>query len=189
MSRSVTNGKGLPQTSINQEGSVILYLILGRLLNGAWILQALSLKRQEIRDTYWSAQTILPNGQKPCPWLTSGMWILRGLSVSQINFCESHIGGRSLSHKAITQGYWWPGMQKEAQEYVKKCDKCQRFAPNIHQLGGVLNPFSSPWSFAQWGLDIVGIFLNRQEIRDTYWLAQTILPNGSKPSPWLTSGM
>ena len=36
--------------------------------------------------------------------------------------CGSHIGGRSLSHWAITQGYWWPGMQKEAQEYVRKCD-------------------------------------------------------------------
>ena len=63
-----------------------------------------------------------------------------------------------MSHRAITQGYWWPGMQKEAQEYVKKCDQCQRFASNIHQLGGVLNPLSSPWPFAQWGLDIVGPF-------------------------------
>ena len=36
--------------------------------------------------------------------------------------CGSHTGGRSLFHRAITQGYWWPGMQKEAQEYVKKCD-------------------------------------------------------------------
>ena len=36
--------------------------------------------------------------------------------------CESHTGGRSLSHRALTQGYWWLGMQKEAQEYVKKCD-------------------------------------------------------------------
>ena len=58
--------------------------------------------------------------------------------------CGSHTGGRSLSHRAITQGYWWPGMQKEAQEYVRKCDQCQRFAPNIHQPGGVLNPLSSP---------------------------------------------
>ena len=46
--------------------------------------------------------------------------------------CGSHTGGRSLSHRAFTQGYWWPGMQKEALEYVKKCDKCQRFAPSIH---------------------------------------------------------
>ena len=70
--------------------------------------------------------------------------------------CGSHTGGRSLSHRALTQGYWWLNMQKEAQEYVKKCDQCQRFAPNIHQPGGVLNPFASPWSFAQWDLDIVG---------------------------------
>ena len=51
-------------------------------------------------------------------------------------------------------------MQKEAQEYVKKCDQCQKFAPNIHQPGGVLNLLSSPWPFAQWGLDIVGHFPN-----------------------------
>ena len=32
--------------------------------------------------------------------------------------CESHTGGRSSSHRVITQGYWWPSMQKEAQEYI-----------------------------------------------------------------------
>ena len=59
---------------------------------------------------------------------------------------RNHTGGRSLSHRAIMEGYWWPNMQKEAQEYVKKCDQCQRFIPNIHQ------------PFAHWGLDIVGPF-------------------------------
>ena len=58
--------------------------------------------------------------------------------------CGSHTGGRSLSHRALTQGYWWPNMQKEAQEYVKKCDQCQIFSPNIHQPRGVLNLLSSP---------------------------------------------
>ena len=41
---------------------------------------------------------------------------------------------------------------------MKKCDQCQRFAPNIHQSRGVLNPLSNPWPFAQWGLDIIGPF-------------------------------
>ena len=49
-------------------------------------------------------------------------------------------------------------MQKKAQEYVKKCDQCQRFALNIHQPRGFLNPLFGPWPFAQWGLDIVGPF-------------------------------
>ena len=70
----------------------------------------------------------------------------------------SHTGGRSLAHRSLTQGYWWPNIQREALEYVRKCDQCQRFAPSIHQPGGILNPLSSPWPFAQWGLDIVRSF-------------------------------
>ena len=73
--------------------------------------------------------------------------------------CGSHSRGRSLFYRANNQRYWWPDMQKEAQEYVKKCDQCQRFSLNIHQLGGVLNPLFNPWSFALWGLDIVDPFL------------------------------
>ena len=33
--------------------------------------------------------------------------------------CGSHIGGRSLSHRAITQGYWWPGMQRKHKNMLK----------------------------------------------------------------------
>ena len=36
--------------------------------------------------------------------------------------CGSHSGGRSLSHRAMTQGFRWPNMQRDATEYVKKCD-------------------------------------------------------------------
>ena len=49
-------------------------------------------------------------------------------------------------------------MQREIQEYVKKCDQCQRFAPNVRKPEGVLNPLSSPWPFAQLSLDIVDPF-------------------------------
>ncbi|XP_075633773.1 uncharacterized protein LOC142606279 [Castanea sativa] len=49
-------------------------------------------------------------------------------------------------------------MQKTSQDYAKKCNQCHRYAPNIHQLEGVLNPLSSPWPFARWGLVIVGPF-------------------------------
>ena len=33
-----------------------------------------------------------------------------------------------------------------------------KICTNIHQPGGVLNPLSSPWPFAQWSLDIVRHF-------------------------------
>ena len=72
--------------------------------------------------------------------------------------CGSHTWGRSLAHRALTQGYLFLSMHRTSQDYAKKCDQCQRYAPNIHQPRGVLNPLSSPWSFTQWGLDIVGPF-------------------------------
>ena len=61
----------------------------------------------------------------------------------------SHTRRRSLAHRALIQGYWWPSMQRTSQDYVRKYDQCQRYAPNIHQPGGVLNPLSSLWPFAQ----------------------------------------
>ncbi|XP_025664415.1 uncharacterized protein [Arachis hypogaea] len=39
--------------------------------------------------------------------------------------CGHHIGGRSLARKIIRAGYYWPTMMSDAQEFVKKCKKCQ----------------------------------------------------------------
>ena len=49
-------------------------------------------------------------------------------------------------------------MLKEAQAYVKTCDKCQRFSNLIRQPSKDLTPMTAPWPFAQWGLDIMGPF-------------------------------
>ena len=49
-------------------------------------------------------------------------------------------------------------MLKEAQAYVKTCDKCQRFSNLIRQPSKDLTPMMAPWPFAQWGLDIMGPF-------------------------------
>ena len=38
--------------------------------------------------------------------------------------CGNHSGARSLVHKLIRAGYYWPTMQKDAQAYVKTCNKC-----------------------------------------------------------------
>ena len=45
--------------------------------------------------------------------------------------CGSHTGGRSLAHRAISQGYWWPYMQADALKYVRECDKCQKFSYDL----------------------------------------------------------
>ncbi|XP_059658759.1 uncharacterized protein LOC132305096 [Cornus florida] len=48
-------------------------------------------------------------------------------SVIHEEECGNHSGGRSLAHKALTQGYFWPYMAREVKEYSRRCDKCQRF--------------------------------------------------------------
>ena len=70
--------------------------------------------------------------------------------------CGNHPGGRTLAHRAHTQGYYWPTMKSDAADYVKKCDPCQRMSPILKSLMQDLVPISSPWPFAQWGIDIVG---------------------------------
>ena len=72
--------------------------------------------------------------------------------------CGGHAGGRSLAHRAMTQGFWWPRMRNDAAEYVRKCERCQKHVHLIHQLAGHLNPISSLWPFAQGGLDILSLF-------------------------------
>ena len=68
--------------------------------------------------------------------------------------CGNHSGSRSLVHKLVRAGYYWPTMQKDAESYVKSCDKCQRFNNIIRQPTEELTPMTAPWPFAQWGLEI-----------------------------------
>jgi hypothetical protein len=42
--------------------------------------------------------------------------------------CGSHIGGRVLAAKLLRAGYYWPTMLQDSSNFVKKCDKCQRFS-------------------------------------------------------------
>jgi IS30 family transposase len=47
-------------------------------------------------------------------------------------------------------------MYAGSMEVVRKCKKCQQFASVSRIPLEELTPISSPWLFAQWGVDIVG---------------------------------
>ena len=69
--------------------------------------------------------------------------------------CGDHADPRSLVNKVIRTSYFWPTMQVDAVEIVKKCDKCQRYG-NVQWLPTErLTTIASSWPFAQWGIDIV----------------------------------
>ncbi|XP_070025237.1 uncharacterized protein [Nicotiana sylvestris] len=61
--------------------------------------------------------------------------------------CGNHFDDESLIHKIIRVGYYWDSMEKDTKEFVRKCDKCQRFAPMIYQSREQLHSVLSPWTF------------------------------------------
>ncbi|XP_061993662.1 uncharacterized protein LOC133711573 [Rosa rugosa] len=71
--------------------------------------------------------------------------------------CGAHLGGRTLAHKVLSQGYYWPYLSREAEQYAKKCKQCQRHAPVSHSPAEELHSLAGPWPFARWGMDIVGL--------------------------------
>ena len=58
--------------------------------------------------------------------------------------CGNHPGGRTLAHRAHTQGYYWPTMKSDAADYVRKCDPCQRMSPILKSPVQDLVSISSP---------------------------------------------
>nr|KYP72882.1 Gypsy retrotransposon integrase-like protein 1 [Cajanus cajan] len=72
--------------------------------------------------------------------------------------CGSHSGGRTLATKILRAGYYWPTLKTDCADYVKKCIQCQKHVNLIHASATELHSISSPWSFALWGVDILGLF-------------------------------
>ena len=62
--------------------------------------------------------------------------------------CGNHSGARSLVHKVVRVGYYWPTIQADAKAYVKVCDQCQRFSIVPRQPSEYLTPIKAPWPFS-----------------------------------------
>ncbi|GKV36705.1 hypothetical protein SLEP1_g44805 [Rubroshorea leprosula] len=66
---------------------------------------------------------------------------------------------KTLAQKLLRHGYYWPTMVDDAQNYVKRCLTCQFNANGIHMPGEMLSSLTSPWPFAQWGVDLLSPFI------------------------------
>ena len=47
-------------------------------------------------------------------------------------------------------------MKKDVAEFVRRCNKCQRFSSYTKSYPETLNSMINPWPFAIWGIDIIG---------------------------------
>ncbi|RDX97991.1 hypothetical protein CR513_19162, partial [Mucuna pruriens] len=69
--------------------------------------------------------------------------------------CGTHIGGRVLANKIAKVGYYWPTLKNNCMEYVKRCDRCQRFAKRPQSS---CTPSLHPDHFTNGEVDILGPF-------------------------------
>lgn len=85
-----------------------------------------------------------------------GMMVLR---EAHGGGCSEHAEARSLARKVVRSGFYWPTMKEDAIDLVWKCVVCQKHGPLIHVPATDIISIGSSCPFAQWGIDIVGLFV------------------------------
>jgi ribonuclease HI/transposase InsO family protein len=70
--------------------------------------------------------------------------------------CGHHAAPRALVGNAFRQGFYWPTVMADATRIVRSCQGCQFYARQTHLPAQALQTIPITWSFAVWGLDLVG---------------------------------
>ena len=70
--------------------------------------------------------------------------------------CSGHYMAKTTTHKVLRAEFWWPTLFKDAHEFVKICDTCQRFGEKLKFSGNLpLRPIEVQAPFQQWGIDFI----------------------------------
>jgi transposase InsO family protein len=70
--------------------------------------------------------------------------------------CGHHAAPRALVGNTFRQGFYWPTTVADATRIVRSCQGCQFYARQTHLPAQALQTIPIIWSFAVWGLDLVG---------------------------------
>lgn len=70
--------------------------------------------------------------------------------------CGSRASTRTLVGKIFRHGFYCPTTRDDAQDLVIKYAACQFYQRQTTKHAGLLNTINLSWSFAIWGIDIVG---------------------------------
>jgi hypothetical protein len=101
-----------------------------------------------------------PNGVAlMCISAHQGQELLRDIHADE---CGHHASASTLAVKAYRNGFYWPLALWDAAEMVKRCEACQFYPKQIHQLAQELQTILLTWPFVVWGLDILGPFPRAQ---------------------------
>ena len=88
-----------------------------------------------------------------CITVEEGRKLLEDLHLAA---CGHYAAPRTLVGNAFRQGFYWPTAIADAIELVLSCHECQFYAKQAHLPAHALQMIPITWSFAVWGLDLVG---------------------------------
>ncbi|XP_068649572.1 uncharacterized protein [Aristolochia californica] len=96
-------------------------------------------------------------------------WIIRRCVPEQdfaniLEFCHSHACGehfasRKTVAKVLRCGFYWPSLFRDAHEFFRVCDRCQRTGCLSRKNMMPLNPIPIVELFDVWGINFMGPFL------------------------------
>ena len=82
---------------------------------------------------------------------------------SVISFCHSqacggHFSAKKTAHKILQSGFYWPTIFKDAYDFCKVCERCQKLGSISKRNMMPLNPILVVELFDVWGIDFMGPF-------------------------------
>jgi ribonuclease HI/transposase InsO family protein len=126
----------------------------------------LPLDKAEARRLAWRAKSFVLLGDEKELYHRSPSGILQiCISVAEgqelleeihSEACDHHAAPRALMGNTFRQGFYRPTTVADATRIVCSCQGCQFYARQTHLPAQALQTIPITWSFAVWGLDLVG---------------------------------
>eukprot|EP00253_Pinus_taeda_P009868 PITA_09868 len=91
-------------------------------------------------------------------YLTTEDDIFEILKVAHDGPYGGHFADKRIGHKVLQMGYYWPSIFHDAQDYVRRCDSCQRMGQPRKADEMPLQPQIVLKLFEKWAIDLVGPF-------------------------------
>ncbi|KAL4304424.1 hypothetical protein GQ457_10G016670 [Hibiscus cannabinus] len=95
----------------------------------------------------------------PPPTTAKGIRSILGhTSFYRRSTCGGHFGGARTAAKVLQSGFYWPTLFKDAYNYYKACDRCQRTGNISRRNEMPLQCILEVELFDVWGIDFMGPF-------------------------------